>query len=251
MTISRVLVVDDEPPARRRLTDLLASHPEVEEVGECSNGDEAVSELGRGAWDVVFLDVQMPGRDGFEVVAAVGAERMPAVVFVTAHDEYALAAFGVDAVDYLLKPFENERFWEAFRRARRRREGEGLATLRRELGEVLERSRRPAHVTVEKDGRLALLPIDRIDRVQAAGNYVEIHAGGRTVTVRATLGSVEEQLDSRRFVRIHRSHLVALDRIREIQRLFGGEHRVVLRDGTHLPLARRYRRRLPKLGAPA
>jgi two-component system LytT family response regulator len=245
-----VLVVDDEPLARRRITALLAHRPEVEAVREAGDGDAALAALDVDRVDVVFLDVQMPGRDGLAVARALGPDRLPAVVFVTAFDHYAVAAFDLAAVDYLLKPFDDARFHEAFARACRRLAGDALAAQRDRLAAIL--SHLPAavpaggQVTVEKGGRLILLPWADIDWVRAADNYVEIHARGEQFLARATLTRAAEQLPSPPFLRTHRAVLVNADRIAHIEPS-SGEHVVVLRDGTRLPLSRRYRRRLPTL----
>lgn len=265
----RVLVVDDEPLARRRVVALLGGRPEVASIDEARDGDEALAALGRDDVDLAFLDVQMPGRGGLEVAVELGPETLPAVVFVTAFDRYAVEAFEVNAVDYLLKPFDDARFDQAFRRALGRIEGAALDELRRALGRTLEAlspagepgfgpgpgpgaegsfAGPPGQVAVEKGGRIRLVPVRGIDWVEAAGNYVRLHVAGEAFLVRAPLKEVERHLGSRRFLRIHRSVIVNLERVREIERRFGGEHVVVLRDGTALPISRRYRRQLPRLG---
>lgn len=247
----RVLVVDDEPLARRRLHALLCRRPEVSRIVEAGDGDAALAALRHGDLDLVFLDVQMPGRDGVAVARAIGAGELPAVVFVTAFDQHAVAAFELAAVDYLLKPFDDERFAEAFDRARRRHAAEEGGEVRDRLaalldGEVLAAA--PAgHITVEKGGRLVLLPLADVDWVRAAGNYVELHARGHDYLVRATLLRAAERLPSPPFLRIHRGLLVNADRIAHIEPVAAGTQCVVLRDGTRLPLSRRYRRRLPTL----
>jgi two-component system LytT family response regulator len=237
MSDLRVLIVDDEPPARRRLRALLEADPEVTVVGECGDGPAAVAALRRDACDLVFLDVQMPGLDGLEVVRAVGPERMPAVVFVTAHACHAVPAFDAAAVDYLLKPFDRERFAQALERAKEAVRGRRLlaapppAPAQRPAGRLLLRGQ----------GRLYFLAADEIDWVEAAGNYLRLHAGGKTHLLRATLGGLAARLDPTRFVRIHRSALVNLDRVEELQPLFHGDYAVLLRDGTRLTLSRAYR----------
>jgi two-component system LytT family response regulator len=248
----RVLVVDDEPLARRRIVALLRRRPEVGGISEAGDGDVAVAALRQGGIDLVFLDVQMPGRDGLTVARAIGADQLPAVVFVTAFDQYAVAAFELAAVDYLLKPFDDDRFSEAFERARRRLGGDSLATFRDRLSVLFggARERIPAsagHITVEKAGRIVVLPVSDIDWIQAADNYVELHARGDTFLVRNTLTSAAERLPSPPFLRIHRAVVVNADRIAHIETLANGEYSVILQDGTRLPLSRRYRRRLPTL----
>ena len=248
----RVLVVDDEPLARRRLHALLRRRPEVGHIAEAEDGDAAISALRQGDVDLAFLDVQMPGRDGLAVARAMGAGQLPAVVFVTAFDQYAVTAFELAAVDYLLKPFDDDRFADAFERARRRLAGEGLATLHDRLatllGSAAEASLAAAsHITVEKAGRLVVLPLAEVDWVRAAGNYVELHARGDHYLVRNTLARAAARLPSPPFLRTHRAVLVNADRIAHIEALATGAYRIVLRDGTRLPLSRRYRRRLPTL----
>ena len=248
MTVTRVRVaiVDDEPPARRRVRGLLAAEPDVEIVGEAGSGEEAVALIESARPDVVFLDVQMPGGTGFDVVEAVGAARMPGVVFVTAYDAYAVRAFDVHALDYLLKPFDRERFREALDRARShlgRRAAD--APLRALLAEV--RGAGPAYperVVVRTAGRIRFLPVHDIDYVRAESNYVRIHAGGASHVLRETLGALEARLDPRRFLRVHRSLLVQTSRIVEMEPLFQGEYVLRLRDGTKLTSGRTYRARI-------
>jgi two-component system LytT family response regulator len=247
----RTLIVDDEPLARERMRSLLQKEPDVKIVAECRDGQEAVSAIRRESPDLVFLDVQIPEPDGFAVLEAVGAERAPVVVFVTAYDQYALQAFEVHAVDYLLKPFDEERFQKALGRARSAvlsRNGEGvderLLSLLRDLKAppgYLER------LVVKSAGRLFFLRTEEIDWIESAGNYVSLHAGGETHLLRETMTALEGRLNPARFVRIHRTAIVNLDRIKELQPLFHGEYQVVLRDGTELTLSRGYRERLQEI----
>jgi two-component system LytT family response regulator len=195
----------------------------------------------------------MPGRDGLAVARAIGVDQLPAVVFVTAFDQYAVTAFELAALDYLLKPFDDDRFAAAFERARRRLAGDGLSTFRDRLAALLGGPTAATfvsagHITVEKGDRAVLLPLTDVDWVRAAGNYVEPHARGDTYLVRNTLARAAERLPSPPFLRTHRGVLVNVERIPHIEPLATGEHRVVLRDGTRLPLSRRYRRQLPTLG---
>jgi two-component system LytT family response regulator len=241
----RAMIVDDEPLARERIRDLLATDPEVAVEIECADGVEAVDAIREHAPDLLFLDVQMPERDGFDVVAEVGVDAVPAIVFVTAYDRYAVRAFEVHAVDYLLKPFDEERFREAVTRAKRRaRRGrdEVDARIRAAIAEL-----RPCYVdriTVRSGERLLLVRAEEIDWIEAEGNYVKLHAGAETHMVRETIGGLEARLDPARFARTHRSTIVNLDRVREIEPTFHGDYRVVLRNGTKLPLSRTYRDRV-------
>jgi two-component system LytT family response regulator len=249
----RALVVDDEPLARERMRIGLGRIPEIEVAGECADGLEAVQAILDVRPDLVLLDIQMPGLDGFGVVERVRLERMPAVVFVTAYDRYALQAFEVHALDYVLKPFDPARFDAAVRHAvelvRTRRLGEAgqrLAALMRELSPGLEPSPgTPAKRILVRQGEgFGFVETVRIDWLEAAGNYVRVHAGERSWLVRATLASLMDSLDPRRFVRIHRSTIVNLDRVREIQPWVGGDYLAILTDGRQLRVSRTHREAL-------
>jgi two-component system LytT family response regulator len=249
----RALVVDDEAPARSRLRAFLREEPGWELVGECTNGEQALEAIRRERPDLVFLDIRMPRLDGFGVVERLGEDEMPLVVFTTAYDEYAVKAFEVHALDYLLKPFDRERFSRTLARARGRRgAGEG-GKLRAEIQSVLLELRGgsacPDRVALKVDGRLVFVRYDEVDWVEAEGNYVKFHLGSVGHLVRETLTWCEQQLPSPRFLRISRSAIVNTDRIREVQPLFSGDQAVLLRDGTKLTLSRNYRERLePYLG---
>jgi two-component system, LytTR family, response regulator len=251
-----VLVADDEPLARRRLLRLLRAAPDIEVVAECKGGRSAVEQILARSPDLVFLDIQMPDLDGFGVIAEVGADRMPAVVFVTAYDQYALRAFEVHAFDYLLKPFEGERFDGALARvrahlnARRREEYPGEEQLRRLLAEVLgrdgESGAKPAspyfeRVAVKSDGGTRILQIADVDWFETDGNYVRVHVGKSTYLIRSTANRLQEELDPARFARIHRRFLVNVDRVVGLEPWFGGDAVVLLRDGTKLRLSRNFR----------
>jgi two-component system, LytTR family, response regulator len=245
----RVLVIDDEELARQRLRRLLDAEEGVQVVGEVGDGRAAVEAIRRLAPDLVFLDVQMPEIDGFAVLERLRPEPLPAVVFVTAYDDYALRAFEVHAVDYLRKPFDAARFHEAFSRARQRLAGADAEERARKLETLLAQvdSHRPRsrdRIMVRADGRLYFVRVDDIDWVEAAGNYVKLHVGRDTHLLRETMTGMEKLLDPSRFLRIHRSAIVNLDRVREMQPWFSGEYTVILRDGTQLRLSRVYRDRL-------
>ena len=247
----RVLIVDDEAPARAKLRRFLAADPEVEVVGEAGSGTEAVEAVRALAPDVVFLDIQMPGLDGFGVVAALEGEALPQVVFVTAYDEFAVKAFEVHAVDYLLKPFGPDRFERALARVKERvraRRDDGLdRRLRTVLAAVTRRPTYLERILVPDGGKSVLLEVSRIDWIEAEGNHVRLHVGPASHLVRATLAALEERLDPARFLRIHRSRIVNADRIREVHPWSHGDQLVVLRDGTELIMSRRYRDRLARL----
>ncbi len=232
------LIVDDEPLARRGIRVRLERAGDVEVIGECASGSEAVTVIRHLEPDLVFLDVQMPGLDGFDVVERVGVERMPPVVFVTAYDAHALRAFGVHALDYLLKPIDDERFDTAVERARRRigeREAMGRH-LAAALGDL-----RPRRILIKDRGRVVILNEADVDWVEAEGDYVRVHAGGRGHLLRETMSAMEERLDPASFARIHRSTIVNVSRIRELKPLPNREYTVVLEDGTKLRLSRSYR----------
>jgi two-component system LytT family response regulator len=243
----RALIVDDEPLARRGIRQLLAEHADFVVVGECRDGREAVRALATLEPDVVFLDVQMPGLDGFDVIGQIGANRMPGVVFVTAYDAYALRAFEVHALDYVLKPFDDTRFADVLAHARARlAEAQDGATGRALAALLRDDPARGAagyarRVLVEDDERLRFLPVETIDYLEADGNYVRIHAGAEAHRIRATLAGLVDRLDPRQFIRIHRSTVVNVNRIREVQPWFGGDYVALLGDGRKLKVSRRYR----------
>ncbi len=248
MTI-RTIVVDDEPLGRERIVSLLAGRPGVEVVAECGDGRSAIEAVRREAPHLMFLDVQMPERDGFAVMEAVGGERLPLVVFVTAYDVYALRAFEVRALDYLLKPFDQARFEQTLERVRTElAHFESDALARRVLAMANEfRSERPPsadRLVVKSGGRVSFLRTREIDWIEAAGNYLKLHVGSESHLIRQTMALMEEQLDPATFVRIHRSQIVNIDRIKEMHPLFNGEYEVVLRTGARLTLSRGYRDRL-------
>lgn len=244
----RALIVDDEPPARERIRALLAHETDVTVIGECDSGLRAVEAIRTLAPDLVFLDVQMPGLDGFGVVDALGGDELPAVVFVTAYDVYAVKAFEVHALDYLLKPFDPERFRATLTRARAaldQTEPEGEpGRLAAPLAEN-EPGRPPLRrLLAKREGRLALLRVTDIDWIESAANYATLHVGRETFLVRETMQSLEARLDPDQFLRIHRSTIVNLDRVHEIEPYFHGDYTVRLLDGQRLTLSRTYRDRV-------
>jgi two-component system LytT family response regulator len=246
----RTLIVDDEPLARERMRSLLAAEPDIAIVGECRDGREAVEAIRRDSPDLVFLDVQIPELDGFQVLEAIGADRAPAIIFVTAYDQYALQAFEVHAVDYLLKPFDEERFRRALARARQAWAGE-KGELSEKLLSLLHELKAPQgyleRLVVKSAGRLFFLRTDEIEWVESAGNYVCLHVRGESHLLRETMAGLESRLDPARFVRIHRTAIVNIDQVKELRPLFHGEYLVLLRDGTELTLSRGYRDRLQEV----
>jgi two-component system LytT family response regulator len=242
----RTLIVDDEPLARQRLRKLLEADADIGIVGECGDGQDAVAQLQRLRPDLVFLDVQMPVLDGFGVLQALAGQPLPVVIFVTAHDRYALKAFEVHALDYLLKPFDRTRFAAALERAKVQVRQGNAALLSERLHEMLERRPGPERLVVKSGGRIYFVRIEDIDWIEAAGNYVRLHVGKEEHLLRETLGALEQRLDGRRFVRIHRSTIVNLERIRELQPAFHGDYVIVLHDGTELALSRSCREQLEK-----
>ena len=246
------MVVDDEPLGRERITQLLRAIPNAELVGVCADGSEAVESIGEFAPDLLFLDAQMPELDGFGVLAAIPKENRPEVIFITAHDQYALKAFAVHAQDYLLKPFDPDRLLAAFQRAAERIESRRQTTAPNAQLQALiddtERQRaRKTRIAINHDGRVTLLPVEDIDWIESDGNHVKIHAARQTHVVRQTLQSMEQSLAPNEFVRVHRSSIVNISRIREIQPWFNGEYVVLLRDGTQVKISRGYRARLEQL----
>jgi two-component system, LytTR family, response regulator len=235
----RVLVVDDESLARRNLTVLLRRDPDIGSIVECSSGPDAIDEIRKSPPDIVFLDVQMPECDGFDVLELLGIGLPPAIIFVTAYDEYALRAFETGALDYLLKPFDDARFGRAMSRAK-----EKLAHY------PSAKSRAAEQLVVRSQGRVLFLKAEDIDWIEAAGYYACLHVGADTHVLRRPLGELEQDLGGERFVRIHRSTIVNLERIRGLELQAGGEYEVVLRSKTRLRLSRRYRKRLQeRMGA--
>jgi two-component system, LytTR family, response regulator len=236
----RAALVEDEPPARLGLRTLLAGDPEVDLVAECASAEEALLALRRAAVDVLFLDVQLARRSGFDLLEALGADRPPAVIFVTAHDHHAVRAFEVQAVDYLLKPYDDQRFAQALGRAKDRVRQRKAQSLAEQLaGTLAPASAAAAPMLMLKDGaRAVFLREDEIDWIEAQDYYVEVHAGSAAHLHRETLQALEARLDRERFVRIHRSAIVRIDRIRQLRSLPSGDAAVILRDGTELRVSR-------------
>jgi len=251
MKRASVLIVDDEPIARARIRDLLEGDPEIKFIEECGDGCAAIAAIRAQAPDVVFLDIQMPEKDGFDVVEAVGVENMPVVIFVTAHDQYALNAFQVYALDYLLKPFDPQRFERTWQRAKAQVWGTCTGDLQQRMRSLLvERRARATYLgrlLIKSGSRLFFLRTEEIDWIRAEGNYLRLHVGKSTYLLRETLNSMEAQLDPEKFLRVHRSTIVRVAQIKELQPMFHGNYRIILADGTQLALSRSYRERLPRV----
>jgi two-component system, LytTR family, response regulator len=250
----RILVVDDEPLGRDRLVDLLEDEPDAEVIATAADGLEAIEAIRTSRPDLVFLDVQMPRLNGLDVVREVGPTNMPATIFVTAYDQYALQAFDSAAIDYLVKPFRNDRFWEAFRRARRRIEADTREQVHQQLMALLQGALpaapvvaptaptpAPKHldcIAVQMKGRTRVIPVARVDYVTASRNYAELHVGEQRYVIRESMQTLEDRLDPERFMRVHRSAIVRVDLIDSLLRSEGSDYEVQLKGGVRLPVGR-------------
>jgi two-component system LytT family response regulator len=244
----RALVIDDEPLARGMIREMLEHDPDAEVVGECANGREAIDAIRSLSPDIVFLDVQMPELGGFEVLDSFKEGELPTVIFVTAYDQYALRAFEVHAFDYLLKPFDRERFDKAWQRAKDsvsegRVQSRDLRILAL-LEELRAGSKYIERLVIKAEGRVFFLDVDDIHYIEAEGNYVGVHNGQKSYLLRETISGLESQLDPKKFIRIHRSAIVKINKIKELQPWFHGEYRVILESGKQLMLSRNYRANL-------
>jgi two-component system LytT family response regulator len=243
----KVLVVDDEPLARQRVRRLLLEMEGVEITGECGSAKEAVAAIAAERPDLLLLDIQMPEEDGFALLRQIDAADRPAVVFVTAYDQYAVDAFQVHALDYVLKPVESDRLREAVERARQLLATDGPAELDRRLRalltELAPRGQYLDRILVRNPGRISFVNTDEILWIGAEGNYVRLHLAKERPLVRQKIGALEERLDPKRFLRIHRSAIVALDHVRELHRVPGGDYSVMLDSGARLTMSRSYRER--------
>lgn len=245
-----VLVVDDEAPARQRLVDLLKKDPQVGAVLEAANGKAAVEIIGREALDLVFLDVQMPELDGLHVIETVGAAAMPLTVFVTAYDQHAIRAFEANALDYLLKPFSDERWEAALARAKTRHDERNLREFGRSVLRLLATRSEPGRyidrLVVKGSGTTRFIRVADIDWIEGAGVYVNLHVAGKELLYRSTLNELAGHLDPLRFVRVHRSAIVNIDSIMQLQPISHGEFEIVLKDGHRSRVSRTYRAQLEK-----
>jgi two-component system LytT family response regulator len=246
----KVLIVDDEPLARRRIRTLLANHADVEIVAECANGWEAVAAIERNAPDLMFLDVQMPEMDGLSVIESCANKPLPLVIFVTAYNNYGLAAFDFHAVDYLLKPFDQGRFEKAFEKAHARLSLDKKLDLPNKLTEIINqislKNNYRKHIAIRQDGRVFLVKTEEIEWIEAERNYVRLYVGHESYLRREAIGNVEGQLDPNGFRRVHRSAIVNINFIRELRSVSGGDYQIILRNGKELVLSRTYQKNLPE-----
>jgi two-component system LytT family response regulator len=248
----RAFVVDDEPLARRTIRRFVAKNTGVEIIGECGDGESAVRAIQDSKPDLVFLDIQMPEMDGFQVLSKIGADQMPVTIFVTAHDRFALRAFDANAIDYLLKPIGKERFERALERAKQRiaakAHGDEVQRILSAVGQRAAANKYPNRLAVPKNGRIMFVATHDIDWIEAEGNYVRLHVGSREHELRETLAELGEKLNPAEFLRIHRSTIVNIERIEEIQPWFHGHHRVLLKNGKELRMSRYQHEIAKKLG---
>jgi two-component system, LytTR family, response regulator len=244
----RALIADDETLARKFIRQMLRDDRDFEIIGECGNGKETVAMIRKESPDVVFLDVQMPEMDGFAVLESIGIERLPEIIFTTAYEQYAIRAFELHALDYLLKPFDQTRFKDAIKYAKERFRSERWNDGRMQISALLENIKnKPQYVerlVIKSGGRITFLRIDEINWIEADDKYVHLHTGKARPMVRQTLSAMEAQLDPAKFRRVHRSAIVNVERIAELQPLFSGEYSILLQDGTKLTLSRNYRDKL-------
>jgi len=242
----KAVIIDDEPLARKRISQLLTKEPNVKIVAECGDGLAAISAINEHQPDLMFLDVQMPEVSGFDVLTALDADSAPAVIFVTAYDQFTIQAFDFSAVDYLLKPFTEDRFRQAVSRARERLRNESKnysdSSLLRLLDHLKLNNRFLERLIVTHNNRLILVPVGDVEWVETYGNYLKIHTAGKTHLLRETMNNLAARIDPEKFIRIHRSTLVNLDLIEEIQPMFGGQYTVIMRSGAELTLSRNYRK---------
>jgi two-component system, LytTR family, response regulator len=255
MSKPRVFIIDDEPLARDRLRGLVLKHAALELAAEFGSGPEAIAGIVQHRPDIVFIDVEMPGCNGLQVVKALPPEVRPAVLFVTAHDRFAVEAFAVQAVDYLLKPFDRERFETAVERAlafvqtRRSPDAPGAAGVASAAGQDSSAKGKSERLTVKVDGKVVFVRPEEIRWIEAADNYVILHLGGRRLMIRDTMSSLEERLKNEGFARVNRSAIVNVDQVQELHPTFHGDYTVILRDGTQIPLSRSLRGQLDRFSS--
>ena len=247
----RTLIVDDEPLARERVKRFLRDERDLEILAECGNGRDAIKAIREKQPDLVFLDIQMPEKNGFDVIKGLESKSLPNIVFITAYDQYALQAFEVHALDYLLKPFNRERFHQAVKRAKEqiesRKRGEFDERLVSLISSISPEKKYLERLVVKSVGRVFFLKSNEIDWIEASGNYLKLHVGRDSHMIRETMNAIEAKLDPSQFMRIHRSTIVNIDRIKELHPMFSGDYSVILRDGSELALSRNYRERFLEL----
>ena len=247
----RVLIVDDEPLGREIIREMLRGDPEIEIIDECSNGLDALTAIESSAPDLVFLDVQMPEMDGFAVLESIGIERLPEIIFTTAYEQYAIRAFELHALDYLLKPFDQARFKDAIKYAKERfrsvRQNDGRMQISALLENIKIKPQYLERLVIKASGRITFLRTNEINWIEADDKYVHLHTSKAKPMLRQTLSGMETQLDPTKFRRVHRSAIVNVERIAELQPLFSGEYSILLQDGTKLTLSRNYRDKLFEL----
>ncbi|HWD20616.1 MAG TPA: LytTR family DNA-binding domain-containing protein [Verrucomicrobiae bacterium] len=252
--IIRTLIVDDEPLARQLIRQLLRAEPDFEIIGECGDGAQAAACINEQAPDLVLLDIQMPERGGFEVLTAIDPARRPIVVFVTAYDKFALQAFEAHALDYLLKPVDEDRFHQTLERIKIHFDGRATSALQERLAAFMETlphsAKTISRLAVKAEGRVLFLKVEEIDWIEAVGNYLGLHVGKEKYLLRGRLAELEKQLPAADFFRIHRSTIINLDRVKEFQPLFKGDGVVILRDGTRLDVSRNGSQKLRELLEP-
>jgi two-component system LytT family response regulator len=252
MSLIRVLIVDDEPLAREKIRTLLTRATGFEVVLECANGEEALIAIRRERPELVFLDVQMPGLTGIQVLERLGSEAPPAVVFVTAFDQYAVRAFEFHAVDYLLKPVDRERFQTAMERVAKRLKSHKPDDIQAKLGAMLADmkagAKQPERIPIKNNGKILFISLSEIDWISSADNYVELHVGTHSYLLRETMNSISQRLPPEQFVRVSRTAIVAVNRVQELQPLFHGEYSINLKNGVKVTLSRSHRDQLPRLG---
>lgn len=258
-TTLRTLIVDDEPVARQTIRILLRDDPDISIGGECSDGQSATEAITRTQPDLVFLDVQMPGMTGLDVIERIDPRHCPAIIFTTAYDQYAVRAFEIHVLDYLLKPFSDERFYEAVNRAKEIIFGNKVELMSRQLVDLVERNRLrqvralpanhqpPGRLMIKSSGRVDVVDVASIDWLEADGNYVNIHCGGKKHIMREKFSTLQEQLDPALFVRIHRSTIVRADRIKRLKPLVNGDYLVTMSDGMEFTLSRTFRQKVLSL----
>jgi len=244
----RVLIVDDEPLARERVHHFLKQEPNITIIGESGNGIEAVATIREKKPDLIFLDIQMPGMDGFEVLQHIESEHMPHIIFITAYDQYAIRAFEVHALDYLLKPFDQNRFKRALQLAgeyiQLQKNGDFKYRIKELIQEIGSEKKYPERFIIKSEGRIYFIRTDEVNWIESAANYVSLHVGREVHLMRGTMSAMEEKLDPDKFIRVNRAAIVNIEFIREIQPFFNGEYIINLKDDSQITLSRKYREKL-------